>query len=302
MRLDDHTLVANFIKRVQLRQPNFFAYYDYSEAELNRSNGKIKLKCPAHGEFWTNRGDHLSGYAGCSECSAEKRKKTLLAKYGVDNFFKRTDLVEKAMLKKHGVKNPGLLPDHVAKIQETSQQRYGILWANQTDVSKAHRKKTNLEKFGHEYPMQNTTVSKKMVATKIKTGGFTKSNSSKQATSYIKSYIESKHYDLSQCAFASAEDGLYEWGIYVSGRWLLFDLVVFEKGHRGNKEKILEILEFHGPFHYNEIDVQLRGNDAAYPWKTNRTTIMESYMRDKEKEAAALLLTDKFTTVWGKDL
>ena len=201
------------------------------------------------------------------------------------------------MMNKYGVSNPGLLKDHIDKIKNTNLKKYGTIWSSQTPKAKAARKATNLEKYGFEFPTQNKSISDKITQTKIATGGFTKSNSSKEATNFIISYIHDKKYENNQCAYANEELGLHEWGIYKNGRWVLFDLVVFEKGHRGNKNKIIEILEYHGPFHYTLQETDDFGDEKAYPWKTNKTTIKESYLRDLEKEQIAKALTNNYTVI-----
>ncbi len=300
--MDDQVRIQRFIERIQRRQPALYAYYDYSDVEYNAEIKKFKLRCPAHGEFWTLPGDHASGYSGCSKCSAEKRKKTITEKYGVDNFFKRKDLVKAAMLEKHGVENPGQLLDHASKVQATSMERYGAKWAANIPEVNVRRKATNMHRYGVDVPIQNPAIAKKAVESKVKSGGFTKSNSSKAATKFIRQYIVNSGYSFAQCAYADPDRLLHEWGLYVNGRWMLFDLVVFEQGCRGNKDKIIEILEYQGPFHYTVNDAEVRGNEQAYPWKSNKTTILESVMRDKEKQKVATTLTSKFTVIWEKDL
>jgi hypothetical protein len=226
-----------------------------------------------------------------------KEKKPILKKYGVDNIFKRTDIIRNSMINKHGVPNPGLLNDHVDKIKKTNLEKYGTIWVAQTEEAKAARRETNLKKYGYEVPTKNKLISAKIIQTKIANGGFTKSNSSMEATNFIKSYIHNKKYDNDQCAYANEELGLHEWGIYKNGRWVLFDLVVFQKGYRGDKDKIIEILEYHGPFHYTLEEANEFGDKKAFPWKTNKTTIKESYLRDLEKEKIAQSLTNNYTVI-----
>lgn len=48
-------------------------YYDYSLMDLdNKINGKIKIICPAHGEFLQSHYDHIR--AGCLACANNKKK------------------------------------------------------------------------------------------------------------------------------------------------------------------------------------------------------------------------------------
>lgn len=256
--------------------------------------GKLDNAKKGRQDFWKN--------AEKVNIANEKRKSTITEKFGVDNIFKRTDLIEIAMIDKHGVKNPGLMVDHVEKIKKTSMLRYGIEWASQTHDAISKRKNTNIEKFGVEFPMQLQHISEKAITTKILTGGFTKSNSSKEATMFIRQYVQEKQYELGQCAFADIEYGLHEWGLYHNGKWVLYDLVVFEKGYRGDKTKIIEILEYHGPFHYTAHDVEVRGHTKAYPWKSSSTTISESVRKDEMKEELAKELTVNYNIIWAKDI
>lgn len=286
------------LDRVKQSNPEMFEKYDYSNTRYVNGNQKISVVCPEHGEFLVWPRDHMRGMSGCKKCIVQKRKETNIKKYGVDNYFKRVDLIQKAMLKAHGVRNPGLLPDHIDKVKKTNLEKYGVEWATSTEESKSRRKKTNLERYNVDCPMKDEKIKKKMMETKIKNGSFSKSNSSNSASNFIFEYVKYKNYDMKQCCFDWSDEGLHEWGTYYKGRWRLFDLVVFELGHRGDKDKILEILEYHGPFHYTEEDVQSRGNEQAYPWKSNKTTIKESFDTDKIKEELALSLTKNYNVIW----
>ena len=48
--------------------------YDYSKAKYVRSNTKVCIICPEHGEFWQKPNRHLSG-DGCPKCGIESRQK-----------------------------------------------------------------------------------------------------------------------------------------------------------------------------------------------------------------------------------
>ena len=291
-----------FLNRVKQSNPTMYSTCDYSDTIYKGLNKKVSVKCINHGLFEVWPGDHMRGLSGCKQCITDKRKKTLQEKYGVDNYFKRGDLVVEAMLRKHGVKNPGLMKDHISKMISTNKEKYGVAWSAVLPEVSLKRKATNTEKYGFEFPMQNKEVSSRMVSTKVKTGKFSKSNSSMNATKFILKYIKYKGYELEQCAFDYTEHGLYEWGYFYKGRWRLYDLVVFNKGHRGNKNEIIEILEYHGPFHYTKSDAHLNGDKKAYPWKSNRTTIYESVETDKIKKELALILTSNFNVIWERDI
>lgn len=46
--------------------------YDYSKVEYTKSNEKVCIICPIHGEFWQTPADHLQG-KGCLNCGIDRR-------------------------------------------------------------------------------------------------------------------------------------------------------------------------------------------------------------------------------------
>lgn len=288
-----------YLSELILKNPSFFSMFDYSETVYVKSSQKIHIKCNEHGYFSTWPKDHMNGLLGCKKCATIQRKKTNIERYGVENIFQRVDIIQQAMYKKHGVSNPGMMSDHVDKMVSTNIKNFGVPYPIQNDDIKNKIRNTNISIYGVPYCNQNSAVTAKMMETKIKNGSFTKSNSSKEATEYIIEYITKKGYDFTQCAFANYDGNIHEWGIYHLGKWVLFDLVVFEPSHRGDKNYIIEILEYHGPFHYTEDICMLRGDDPAYPWKTNKTTIRESVENDKIKYDLAKSLTEIVTIIWS---
>ena len=182
---------------------------------------------------------------------------------------------------------------------ETSLKNYGVENPTQSEIIKQKSKQTNIKKYGVSYAMKLPEVAQKSVETRFKNNNYIKSTSSGEARDFIKDYIDKKRYNLNQCAFSDNENNLYEWGYYYKGRWILYDLVVFEVGFRGNKNKIIEILEYHGPFHYTEEDVLIRANEKATPWMKSKMTIKESYDIDMLKEEFAKSLTMCYNVVWS---
>lgn len=273
-------------------------FYDYSKVIYTGTDNKITIICPIHGEFTQLPRDHRRGH-GCKQCGKDNYKKTCLEKYGVDNYWKRVDLVQQSMIDKHGVKNPGLMIDHIDKVKTTNLALYGVEWSATTEEVNQRRKTTNMKRYGVDIPMKNRSVSMKMVDTKIKNGGFDVSNSSKEATEYFRKYIQEKGYSVTQVAFADSEYGLSEWGYYFD-RWYLYDFVAFEEGYRGDPSKILEIVEWHGPFHYTEEEANERGSEKAAPWASSKMTITESVERDVRKEKFARTLTENYYVVWAE--
>lgn len=54
--------------------------YDYSKVVYIRSDKKVCIICPEHGEFWQRPSFHISYSNGCPICKAESRKKLV---YGI---------------------------------------------------------------------------------------------------------------------------------------------------------------------------------------------------------------------------
>jgi hypothetical protein len=277
-------------------------FYNYSQVEYINSQTKIKIICPLHGEFYQYPLDHIKNYNGCIKCSKLKAIQTNLKRYGVENPFQSEEIknkIKQKNLEKYGVENPSQSPDIHQKKIETSLKNYGCEYPTQSEIIKEKSKQTNFNKYGVSFAMKLPEVAQKSVETRFKNNNYIKSTSSEEARNYIKAYIKERNYKLNQCAFSDTENGLYEWGYQYEGKWILYDLVVFEEGFRGNKDKIIEILEYHGPFHYRENDVIERGDEKATPWMKSKMTIKESYEIDKLKEKFAKSLTMNYNVIWA---
>ena len=294
--------VAELIKKIKENREDEGEFYDYSQIEYVDYSTKIKIICPLHGEFFQLPGDHIKGYSGCVHCSAKKRDDTNLQRYGTRCVLQNDEIKEKIKqtnLEKYGVENPSQCPEIHQKKIETSLRNFGVEYSTQSEEIREKAKRTNLEKYGVTSPMKIPEIAQKSVETRIKNNNFCRSNHSLECRDFIRKYINQKGYDILQCAFSDVENNLYEWGYNANGKWILYDLVVFELGYRGNKDKISEIIEYHGPFHYTEKDVKERGNEKAYPWKSKKITIKESYEIDKLKEEFAKSLTMNYNIIWS---
>ncbi len=289
------------IQRFKERRQDKGEFYDYSQVDYLNYSTKVKIICPLHGEFHQLPMDHARGYSGCVRCSVQKREITNLEKYGTNCVFKNEDIktkIKKTCLEKFGVENASQCPEIHQKKVETCLKNYGCEYGTQSPIVKEKIVQTSLEKYGVSSPMHVPEIAQKSVATRIKNNSFCRSNHSIECRDFIRTYIKEKNYDLDQCAFSDSENNLHEWGYHIEGRWVLYDLVVFERGFRGDKNRIIEILEYHGPFHYTKQDVLERGDQKATPWKTKAITIKESYEIDKLKEKFAKSLTTNYTVIW----
>lgn len=255
--------------------------------------------------------DRTAGYGEyCSHkcyvsagCGKEARRKTNIEKYGCENALgNKTIRVKRklTMIEKFGsefpLQNEELRKKSIAtykksnqidiqkKRKDTMQSNYGVDSIWKIPGIEQKRKDTNIKKYGVEYAMQLPEVASQGVATRIANGSNrTSKNSSMEATIYIRQYIKDNNYSIDQVAYTDKETGLYEWGTYFNNRWNMFDLTVFEPGYRGNVDHIIEVLEYHGPFHYTEKDVEEKGNLPATPWKNCKITVNESFSIDESK-------------------
>ena len=259
--------------------------------------GKLPAAISAREQFWANP-------TAISE-AANKRKTTNIKVYGCENVFQNETIkqdIKQTISTIYGVDNVSKSDLIKERKKVTSLNNYGVAHPMQSTFVQKKSRNTSLLMYGVEYPMQSEVVKSKMMKSKIANGSFTKSNSSKEATIYFREYIKQKGYDISQVAYADIKYGLFEWGYYFD-RWYLYDFVAFEPNFRGDKTKIIEIVEYHGPFHYTKSDVDTRGSDKAYPWKSKTITISESYQIDLNKETfAKQYLTKNYNIIWSKNL
>lgn len=64
MKANKFLTTDEFINRARVKHGD---KYDYSVVYYNRSNIKVKINCPVHGEFSQTPNSHLSG-KGCHKC------------------------------------------------------------------------------------------------------------------------------------------------------------------------------------------------------------------------------------------
>lgn len=151
--------------------------YDYSDVNYVKSSEPVTLICKKHGRFVKCAATVARGH-GCPECGrenkiihmkasatkedyaarAEKRKKTLLDKYGVDNPMKCESVKEnlrQIMLDRYGVDNPRKLDSVVDKARQTNLERYGAISYAQTEEGLKRIQATNMERYGEDNFMKS---------------------------------------------------------------------------------------------------------------------------------------------------
>lgn len=100
----------------------------------------------------------------------EKRARTNLEKYGVENPFSNKDVQErirKTNLEKYGVENPSSAESIKRKKIETSIARYGVGCHLQSDIVKSKSKRTILQRYGCDHPMQSGAIKEKIRETNL---------------------------------------------------------------------------------------------------------------------------------------
>lgn len=324
MRITKNTLTKqSFIDKAKASRVDRAEHFDYSLVPdfIGNNKTKVTLICTIHDyAFEQIPLDHYRNYSGCKECSILKRERTNLERHGVvnytaspefktklsrallenyadDEYFKDASIVEKVYSGELTI-NPSSLRQIKDKKSKTFRHRYGATTYLQSDIGRSSIKATNLQRYGVENLSSLPQTKKKVMETRLKNGSFDKTNSSKIATSFFIEYMKSKGYSIDRVAFSCPDMGLFEWGYNIDGKWVLYDFVAFELGHRGDKNCIIEIVEFHGPFHYTDDDVKSRGDMMAYPWKSKITTIRQSREKDILKEEFAKTLTPNYKVVW----
>lgn len=102
----------------------------------------------------------------------EKYKQTCLEKYGVDSTNKVDSIKNKKIntwISKYGVDNPRKSNVIKQKIKETFYTNYGC-YSTKSPKVQEKLKSTNLQRYGVEFPLQNTDIYKKAANTMHKNG------------------------------------------------------------------------------------------------------------------------------------
>lgn len=96
-----------------------------------------------------------------SKVVQDKMKKTTNERYGVDNIFQRTDIIEEALLKKRGVRSVMHLEEIKQKILESQIEKYGMHPLSTPNIRKAISA-TNLLKYGNTCSLHSKDMEEQM--------------------------------------------------------------------------------------------------------------------------------------------
>jgi hypothetical protein len=147
----------------------------------------------------------------------------------------------------------------------TTEHKRKLSIAHKTKETKDKFKKTCLAKYGVENP------------------GVLGAYFSKAGEKYIKQFIKDNNINESDCYFKNGGKNGNEYFqmIYDEDKkkqaYFSYDFVVLKEN------KIELVLEYNGPWHYTEKDILIDPNGPATPYKNNKLTKKETYLKDKLK-------------------
>ena len=106
--------------------------------------------------------------------SSERRKKTNLERYGVDNPAKSSTVQEKMKstnLERYGVGNPFQSDEIKEKIKDRNRELYGVEYPMQSCEIQEKFRQTSLERYGTDTPLQAKSVKDKIEKTNLERYG-----------------------------------------------------------------------------------------------------------------------------------
>ena len=152
--------------------------YDYSQTVYVNQRTNVKIICPVHGLFEQKADSHLRGY-GCRLCGFESENHNFSHKWSDEQRRK----IEQTCLAKYGAKRyldseEGRRKD--AEIRGTAEFRKKMHDIISSDEVQEKSKKTSLERYGVEFPMQRPDVYEKCADSKRENGTWSTSKPEEQ--------------------------------------------------------------------------------------------------------------------------
>ena len=129
--------------------------------------------CDEKHEYRTTIVNFVRNYR-CKHSANEKRKKTCLEKYGVENPMQSEEFKQKhrdTCLERYGVESPLQSEEIRQKGKETLLRKYGVKNPFQSEEIKQKIAQRNLDKYGVEYPMRNEDIKEKFRQTCLRRHG-----------------------------------------------------------------------------------------------------------------------------------
>lgn len=150
--------------------------YDYSKTVYRRSNEKVCIICPKHGEFWQVPTSHMKGI-GCPKCGCERAhseeanlrraasvQATIKERYGVTNIINvpgARERYQQSLQASYGVDNPAKSDEVKRKIRLTNLERYGGTSPMASEEVREKIRRTNMERYGYPNALQNPEINAK---------------------------------------------------------------------------------------------------------------------------------------------
>ena len=134
-------------------------YADYNKI-VNTTGSYVCKECSYIKKEQTNISRYGDSYVKTEEFK-EKRKKTCIDKYGVENPLQNKEIVEKVHLtnlQKYGYISPSQVPDFKERAKLTALEHFGVDNAAKSEKVKEKTRLTNIRKYGVEYTMQSSEV------------------------------------------------------------------------------------------------------------------------------------------------
>jgi hypothetical protein len=137
-------------------------------------------------------------------------------------------------------------------------------------------------------------LKRKLAMRKLFEGGYMTSSFSKPAYNFICNYLEENHILKENCYYLRGPKGR-EYFTIINGNYFFYDLVTF------TNNTIDTILEVNGPWHYTKKEVMRDPWSKSTPYKNEKTTKYQSYVKDQLKLKRAKLLAARVLVYWIKE-
>jgi hypothetical protein len=154
---------------------------DYNNQKITRDT-KIEGKCIINNcqNDFIKTFRYLKNFGGyCTICTKknqkDKNKKTCLNKFGVDNPFKSSEIInkiKKTNLEKYGFENPLQNKNIKNKAKQTCFKNYGVEYSMKSEIVKNKAKNTFFKKYGVNHYMLTLEIQNKIKETCLKKYGY----------------------------------------------------------------------------------------------------------------------------------
>jgi len=226
--------------------------------------------CPNCGKkvFKYSKNDFRIGFN--RYCSFSCRKKqvahpfTFMSKEDYDNFRERQSKVRK------GSK---LTDEWIDKLKKSASK----------ESVKKKKRETCLDRYGLENP------------------GVLGAYYSKNSIIFIEKYFKDNNINPNKCYYKNGGVNKKEFFQIIGKKYVSYDLVIFsdeKSALEKDLSKIERVIEYNGPWHYLEEELDVIGDTPATPYSTNSKTVRETYEFDLMKKEHMLQYTKEYEIYW----